>query len=260
MPKPRALLLPLTLFAILLGACAAPAPTATPLPSATATPQPSATATETSTPTETSAPTLTPTLSPTLPPSATRGPTSQYVIGVINVAMASCRFGPGGGYLLRTTLFQGDEVEILGHMALNENWWFLHTTKKPTINCWVSRELVDTDEDRSRIYPIDDPHLVLPYTSQPYEALKGVSASRTGNVVTVRWEPFDYLPGDDSLQDKYLVEAWVCQNGVFVFRAYTTNNTSVDIQDEATCDEQSYARAFGSDKHGYTSWVRVPWP
>ena len=258
MLTPRSPLLTLALLAVLLAACAAPQPTATPLPTASHTPEPSATQTATVTRTPTLSPTLTP--SATLTSSVTLSPTPDFVWGVINVAMASCRFGPGGGYLLRTTLFQGDEVEILGHMALNENWWFLHTAKKPTINCWVSQELVATDGDRSRIYPIDDPHLVLPYTSQPYEALKGVSASRTGNVVTVRWEPFDYLPGDDSLQDKYLVEAWVCQNGVFVFRAYTTNKTSIDIQDEAACDEQSYARAFGSDKHGYTSWVRVPWP
>lgn len=174
--------------------------------------------------------------------------------------MASCRFGPGGGYLLRTTLFQGNAVEILGYMYQNQNWLFLHTVAKPKVNCWVSAELIDLHFERSRILPIDDPHLVLPFTTQPYGPLKGVGARRAGNVVTVFWDPFDYLPGDDSLQDKYLVEAWVCQGGEFVFRAYGTNSTSVEIQDEPGCDEESHARAMGSDKHGYTRWVNVAWP
>lgn len=246
----------LILAVLLLSACAAPEPTPTPEPTETHTPLPSATftATRTSTPTKTPTPSVTPT------PSATLSPTPDFVWGIINVEMASCRFGPGGGYLLRTTLFEGDVVEILGHMELNENWWFLHTVERPDFNCWVSQELIDLGGDRSLIYPIDDPHLVLPFTTQPYAPLRGVSASRSGNIVTVRWEPFEYLAGDDSGQNKYLVEAWVCQGGEFVFRAYGTNATSIEIQDEQTCSEPSRARAFGSDKHGYTSWVTVPWP
>lgn len=260
MPKQHTCLFALVLLALLASACAAPEPTARPQPTASNTLRPTATQTETSVPTDTSTPTLTLTPSATQPPTTTLSPTPNFVWGVINVAQASCRFGPGGSYLLRTTLFQDDEVEILGHMEMNENWWFMHTLEKPNINCWVSQELIDLGGERSLIYPIEDPHLVLPYTSQPYNPLRGVGARRTGNVVTVFWEPFDYLPGDDSLQDKYLVEAWVCQNGVFVFRAYGTNNTSLDIQDEGTCSEDSRGRAFGSDKHGYTGWVQVPWP
>lgn len=246
--------------AVLLGACAAPSPT--PTATATNTPIPTAThtATITRTPTVTHTPTETATPTETLTPSPTLSPTPDFVWGTINVNMASCRFGPGGGYLLRTTLYEGDVVEILGHMELNENWWFLHSVNRPKVNCWVSQELIDLGGDRSLIYPIDDPHLVLPWTTQPYSALRGVAASRSGNVVTVRWEPFEYLPGDDSEQYKYLVEAWVCQEGVFVFRAYGTNQTSIEIQDEQSCAEQSRGRAFGSDKHGYTNWVSIPWP
>jgi len=240
------------ILAVLLGACAAPQPAATPQPTASQTPPPSATSTHT--------PTLTPTSSPTLTPSATLSPTPNFVWGLINVAMASCRFGPGSGYLLRTTLYRGDLLEILGHMQLNENWWFLHSVERPNFNCWVSQELIDLGGERSFIYPIANPHLVLPFTGQPYGPLEGVGARRSGNVVTVFWDSFEYLPGDDSLQNKYLVEAWVCQNGGFVFRAYGTNNNSVEIQDETTCNEESRGRAFGSDKHGYTGWVEVPWP
>jgi hypothetical protein len=251
--------LPLLIAAVLLAACAAPAPTPTPTlvpPTESDIP----TATDTSVPTETLTPTITQTPSETPLPSATLSPTPDFVWGTINVDMASCRFGPGGGYLLRTTLYEGDIVEVLGHMELNENWWFLHTAKRPDFNCWVSQELVTLGGDRSLIYPIDNPHLVLPYTTQPYEALKGVNARRSGNIVTISWQPFEWLAGDQSYQDKYLVEVWVCQNNEFVFRAYSTNNTFIDVQDEQTCSEQSRGRAFGSDKHGYTNWVSIPWP
>jgi hypothetical protein len=174
--------------------------------------------------------------------------------------MGSCRFGPGGGYLLRGTLYKGDLVEVQGYMYQNVNWLFVRSIDRPKLKCWVSAELIDLLFDRSLALPIDNPHLVLPYTSQPYGPLEGVGARRAGNVVTVFWEPFDYLPGDDSGQNKYLVEAWVCEDGIFVFRAYGTNSTSVEIPDGPGCSEESHARAFGSDKHGYTDWVNVPWP
>jgi hypothetical protein len=112
--------------AVLLAACAAPEPTPTPTPTASNTPTETATPTETSTPTATYTPTET--LTPSITPTSTQTPrpTPDFVWGNINVEMASCRFGPGGGYLLRTTLYNGDLVEIVGHMELNENWWFVN--------------------------------------------------------------------------------------------------------------------------------------
>ena len=244
-----------------LAACGAAAePTATPTFTDAPTNTATATLTATLTATETTTPTITPTPTITLTPSETPSPTPDFVWGHINVEMASCRFGPGGGYLLRTTLYEGNEVEILGHMELNENWWFLHTTYDPDFNCWVSAELVTLGGDPALIYPIDDPHLVLPWTWRPYDPLEGVRADRVGNLVTVYWEAFDWLPGDQPYQDKYLVEVWVCQQGEFVFRAYSTNASSIQFTDEQTCSEASRGRAFGSDKHGYTGWVGIPWP
>lgn len=251
----------LAMAVLWLAACAPPAPTATPTPEASATQPPTATATASLTPSPTSTPTITLTPSETPTPSATLSPTPEFSWGVVNVAQASCRYGPGGAYLLRDTVYEGDVVNVLGHMQLNENWWYIEQVERShKRKCWVSQELISLGVDRSLVYPIDNPHLVLPYTSQPYDPLKGVSARRTGNIVTVQWEPFDWLPGDQHSQDKYLVEAWVCQGGVYLFRAYGTSRTSLEIQDDAGCDQPSRARAFGSDKHGYTGWVGVPWP
>lgn len=251
----------LILFALVLAACGGGEPEATATPTASRTAAPSAT--ETREPTETATPSITPTPTISETPTITATPTPDYVWGHINVAQASCRFGPGGAYLLATTLFEGDLVDVRGYMELNENWWFV----EPVIGegerargCWVSQELVTVGGNRDRIFPIEDPHLVLPYTTQPYDPLTGVRASRNGTIVTVSWDHFDWLPGDESFQNKYLVEAWVCQNGEYMFRAYGTNDLSIQIQDEQTCSEASRGRAFGSDKHGYTGWVSIPWP
>ncbi|QYK50694.1 MAG: hypothetical protein KF701_09890 [Anaerolineales bacterium] len=250
----------LLILASLAAGCAAlaPAPTETPTPTASQTATLTATATASRTPTATI--TLTPSITPT--PSPTLPPTPSFTWGTVNVDMASCRFGPGGGYLLATTIYRGNTVEVLGHMERNENWWLVNLVEfRPARKCWVSQELITLGVEPRLVYPLDNPHAVLPWTKQPYEPLKGVRATRSGNIVTVSWEPFEYLPGDDSLQNKYLVESWVCQNGEFVFRAYGTNNTFIEIHDEkGNCSEASYARAFGSDKHGYTGWVGVPWP
>jgi hypothetical protein len=250
-------LLPLLISALLLSGCAAlaPEPTATSVPLTN-----TATASNTATATKTATATITPTPSETPTPTISPTPTLDFLAGTVNVEMASCRFGPGGAYLLRTTLYEDDLVEILGYMELNENWLFVHNVERPDFNCWISAELLDHHQARERILPINDPHLVLPYTTQPYESLKGVGARRSGNIVTIFWQPFDWLPGDQSYQDKYLVEVWVCQNGEFVFRAYGTNNSQIDVQDEQNCDQPSHGRAFGSDKHGYTGWVQIPWP
>lgn len=248
-------------IAILLSACAAPVPTSTPTPTASNTPTETPTSTATHTPTVTHTPTetLTPSITPT--PSQTPRPTPDFVWGNINVEMASCRFGPGGGYLLRTTLYNGDLVEIIGHMELNENWWYVQLPNYGRVfGCWVSQELITLGPGQSTTVVVPDPHVVLPWTSQPYEALENIRATRNGNVVTVSWEPFEWLPGDQSGQNKYLVEVWVCQQGEFVFRAYGTNSTSIEVQDEQTCSEESHGRAFGSDKHGYTNWRSIPWP
>ncbi len=104
-----------------------------------------------------------------------------------------------------------------------------------------------------------DPHIVLPW-SPYYDHLTGVSAVRNGDEVTVFWNPLYLRAGDDSLQTPYVVEAWVCQNGEFVFSPVGAYTSAAKVTDERGCDEQSHARVFAAEKHGYTQWVNIPWP
>jgi hypothetical protein len=161
--------------------------------------------------------------------------------------------------LLRSTLYAGERVEVVGHMLLNDNWLLVHRVTRPDFNCWVSGNFLDWLAEPEHIPSISEHHRVLPW-SPYYGALKGVSASREGNIVTVSWNKLVLNAGDDSLQIPYMVEAWVCQEGEFVFRAVGSKSLSAKVQDEPGCEEASHGRVFGVEKHGYTRWVQVPWP
>ena len=79
-------------------------------------------------------------------------------------------------------------------------------------------------------------------------------------MVTVFWHPLILRPGDDSEQVPYVVEAWVCQEGRFIFTPVGSYQTAVEIVDEPGCAEESHARFFAAEKHGYTRGQVVPWP
>jgi hypothetical protein len=153
-------------------------------------------------------------------------------------------------------LYEGDAAEIRGQMELNENWVLISTVAFPA-GCWINTDLLSFGEAEFNI--LSDPHIVLPMTTY-YSPLRGVTATRSGDVVRVRWDPLILREGDDSLQTPYVVEAWVCQNGVFVFRAYGTDEYAVRIVDEEGCAETSRAQVAGAEINGYTDWVTVQWP
>lgn len=219
--------------------------------------------TSTLTPTETvAAETVTETVAPiaALPSAtATAGvtPTAAPVPGTVNVANASCRVGPGGAYLLREVLHERDAVEILGQMELNANWVLIRVTAS-LANCWINTGLVDFAVE-SALNLINDPHIVLPY-SDYYSPLRGVIATRNGDVVRVRWQPMVLREGDEIEETPYVLAAWVCQNGNFVFRSAGTEEFSVFIRDEQDCDQSSHGLVMGAEKQGYTLPVVVDWP
>jgi hypothetical protein len=214
------------LITVLLAACAPSEPAATATPTfapATATFTPTETQTPSATPTETS----TPTPSETPTPSVT--PTYAVLRGKVVVqGRLTCRFGPGGDYLYKFTFGTDARMEILGH------------------------------GDRNALQPLD-PHIVIAW-SPYYSALSGVSASRSGNVVTVSWNGIQLRAGDDSEQTPYIVEAWFCRGGEPVFEALGTYRNALEVVDEGGCAIQPHARVAAAEKHGYTPFVEVPWP
>ena len=216
-------------------------------------PAPAATETPTIEPTET----VTATLAPFATATRDIQPTTAPVSGTVNVTNASCRVGPGGGYLLRQILHSGDAVEVLGQMDLNGNWILVRVTETGA-NCWINTSLVDYPAE-SAFNPISDPHIVLPYTTY-YSPLRGVIATRNGDIVRVRWDPLILREADQIDETPYILAAWVCQNGAFVFRSAGTDEFAVFIRDERGCDQSSHGLVIGAEKHGYTLPVVVDWP
>jgi hypothetical protein len=227
--------------------------TTTPRPTSTESPTPSDTPTESGTPADTSTPTLTPT----------------YSAPRIRVLMWSqCRYGPGVGYLYEYDLFEDNLMEVIGWQEIlvqkQEGVWepgiWLYVRALGGVNiCWVNSNLVKVYQGNI----FDAPRFTarMPF-SELYKPPRAVEAWREGNNVTVMWSSV-WMTEDD--YRGYLVEAWVCHGGQLYlapvgYMGVNIANPAVIIPDEPGCSEPSNARLYTVEKHGYTQWIRVPWP
>ncbi len=125
--------------------------------------------------------------------------------------------------------------------------------------CWMNLEWMTVKGDINTVQPIDPLDIELPM-SPYYPALASASATRIGSELTITWSPLYLRAGDDSEQEPYLVEAWVCQGGRLTFVPIGAYQTSITILDEQNCEEPSHARVYGVEKHGYTRYIEVPVP
>ncbi len=259
-------LLVLTLILLGLAACAPATPTPptftppadTPTYTNTATHTPSPTFTFTPSPTFTFTPTFTHTATFTPTATATETPVPTYVElrGKVTIERMVCHFGPGAPYLYKYSVFQDTVLEIIGRMERGS--YILVQAVGGNNPCWVNSEYMEIRGDINTVKPVD-PHVVLAW-SPYYDALTGVSAEREGDIVTVFWNPLILRAGDDSEQTPYIVEAWVCIDGEITFTPIGSYSTAAEVRDEAGCVEDSYARVFAAEKHGYTQWRVIDWP
>jgi hypothetical protein len=90
-----------------------------------------------------------------------------------------------------------------------------------------------------------------------YAAPTGVTATRSGSEVTVRWNKVWMTQDDDR---GYMLEVNVCQNGFLIWMAVATNDTFYTFTDEQGCAVASSGCLFTVEKHGYTDPVPIPWP
>src|SRR3972149_2834454 len=165
----------LALFMVILAACAPvpPAPTTTPtsLPSTTAIPA-----------TATLAPTNTPTVTRT--PTITLTPTFDFPNVVVTVAAAHCRYGPNQAYLHAADLYEGDRGEVRERWYLNG--WLRVRFDKLSYHCWVAPGAVEVTGSLDNVIVLNQIDLTRIGTNQ-YGPPQGLTASRQGNEVTIRW-------------------------------------------------------------------------
>ncbi len=256
----------LFLLALLLSACGVPltpAPQPSPVPSltplASATPIPSVTATRLPSATSTPAPTSTKTATPLPTATYTPTPVPTYVKlrGEVIIDQAVCHYGPGAPYLYKYGVYKGSHMEIIRRVEFSN---YIEVQAIGGNNpCWVREDYYDIEGDLANVQPVAAEDVKLP-PSPYYGPLTGVSAVRDGDTVSVFWNPLVLKAGDGSDQTPYIVEAWVCQDGQYVFKPVGTYNTAVKIVDQPGCDRPSHADVVGAEKHGYTRRVEVSWP
>ena len=228
----------------------APAPTIIQTPIATPTQTLVPTWTKIPTITNTPLPTNTPTITPT--PTITDTPTPVVLLSRVNT-LAQCRYGPGRAYLYKLGLEVGDELAVIGRNE--KGTWAQVTPLDRKFPCWVSAGLIDVQGD---LMSVPLAYVWLPQ-SPYYGPLRDVRAVRRGGSVLITWRAMKLRKGDDSGQNRYLVEAWVCDGREVTLVAVGTNEPFVEIDDSSGCSGGSHARVYGVEKHGYTPPVNVSW-
>lgn len=228
-----------------------PSPTATPTHTATSTdtppPTPTPTSTNTPTPAGTPTPTPTPSRTPTITPTPTYDPPDARV-----QVQANCRYGPGAAYLYEWGLYPTDRVEIYGRNDLGtwvyvDPWTYMD-------RCWVKTEFLDVF--RGDVFDAPPYYGRLP-KSDLYTPPQNAGATREGDRVIINWTPVWMTEDDDR---GYLIEAWVCRDRQIVFTPIHVDWPPAYVIDEPGCSQPSSARLYTAEKHGYTAWVKVPWP
>ena len=250
----------LALMLASLAACASAGPQATATSaqaptSAASTNKATPIPTNTATPTVTSTPTPTPTETPTPIPTV-----ESLRAKVIHTGRLACRFGPGDPYLYKFTFAPTANIELVGRMEFSD--WVLARAIGGTNRCWVNGGEAYLQIQGERLaLPVADAHIVLAWSSY-YGPMSNVGATRAENKVTVTYSGLVLVPerGDDSEQTPYVLEAWVCQDGEFVFVAVGSYGYAAEVVDEPGCDQPSHGRVAAAEKHGYTAFVDVPWP
>lgn len=125
--------------------------------------------------------------------------------------------------------------------------------------CWMNLEFMDVQGDINTVTPVDPLSIKLPW-SPYYPALSFAKAEREGDEVIISWTALQLRPGDDSEQEPYLLETWVCHDGKLIFTPVGAYVNKVNVIDETGCAEPSFGRVYGVEKHGYTKYLMFLWP
>ncbi len=167
---------------------------------------------------------------------------------------ANCRYGPGAPYLYKYGLVPGSNLDIIGRNELGT--WILVQAIGGNNPCWVKASLMELKGDVLAVAPTYIPLPQSPYYAPP----EWVQARRDGREVTIYWQPVSYRAGDETAEAPYLIEAWVCVSGKLIFTPLGVYETQAKIVDEPGCSEPSHGRLYFVEKHGYSRWIKIPWP
>lgn len=250
-------IIPAIIIIVLLTACT---PVITPIPAmvaAAATITSLPTLTTTVSPSSTPKPTTSITNLPVNTPTITVEPTYTVLRGIVNQEHVNCYYGPSKAYLYKYGLLKGNRLDIIGIMI---DTCYIEVQAIGGDNpCWMNLEFMDVQGDIQTVKPVDPLTINLPW-SPYYPGLNSAIAKRSGKEVTMIWEPLKLRKGDDSEQEPYLLETWVCREGKLTFVPIGAYENHATVVDEPGCSEPSSGRVYGVEKHGYTKYLKFQWP
>lgn len=252
--------LTLLCLCLLLTACV---PASTPVPEAASAPQTvifTETATATVLPaTETFTPAPSPTETPTAVPTASPIPTVESLKAKVIADKLVCRYGPGANYLYLIAFNHSTPLRLIGRTEGRNDWVLVENGQQ---DCWVNAQFIDSPEGDTRTLPIVYPNGYKIPVSPYYGPTTVLSATRSGDEVTVTWMEIIVSPGkyENDAMFPYIVEVWYCQNGEIVFDTIGSRFPFATFTDEAGCAEPSRGRVYIQEKHGYAGPAEIPWP
>jgi hypothetical protein len=166
-----------------------------------------------------------------------------------SINKTACLYGPNPVYLYMWGLEPGGTAQIYGR-DYGGNWLWVQPTDTK-LYCWVWTPAVTVSVPVKGLAYVNPPLPTNPHVG----AATGVSASRSGASVTVRWNA-----APPALQLAYLIEASVCGKGGLMDVVYSTTALSYTLTDYQSCSQRSYGDVRVLDKLGYSVAVKVPWP
>jgi hypothetical protein len=197
------------------------------------------------------------TITPTITSTITPVPNYSVLRGIVNQPHVNCYYGPSKAYLYKYGLLGGNRLDIIGYMA---DTGYLEVQAIGGDNpCWMNGLFMDVQGDIQKVKPVDPLTIRIPW-SPYYPALAFAKANRSGEVVTITWSPMELRLGDDSEQEPYLLETWVCREGRLTFVPIGAYKNEATVIDEAGCNAPSFGRVYGVEKHGYTKYLKFQWP
>lgn len=161
----------------------------------------------------------------------------------------NCRYGPDTAYRYAWGLSEGDGAKLDGRNYASS--WLWVQPHDASFHCWVTADAVTPNVDLSLVSVVYPPLQTNPSVAPP----SGVHASRSGGSVTIGWQA-----ASPAVDLGYLVEARICTNGYLFDVAYETASTSYTLQDETSCEGDSYGSVRVVNKLGYSTPVSVAWP
>ncbi|MCL4528348.1 MAG: hypothetical protein M1282_02930 [Chloroflexi bacterium] len=222
--------------------------------------------------TETPSAANTPTSTPILPTaSATAAPANTAAVTTpagknvtligVKTWSSPCYAGPGDMYEVQYEVNGGVSLLVLGRSDNSSGTWLQVRATRQKDTCWVASQYVLLNGDINSLAQTYPNQAQLP-ASNLYQPLTGVTATRSGEQVTVSWTdvqvPFEFMQSANSTI--YLAELWTCWDGQLVFTPMATSADHVTVTDQAGCAQPSHGRVYLSVKDGYVGPTEINWP